>query len=163
MLTQGRLPPRLGRMAVVRGDPGQLPVGSPQTPSAAVRCAPVSPPGRGTELTSEQRTDAESGLGPWLQQDTGDGNTGRVQALAVRAARSTPSPEMVPCGGQGRGVWSPPPTWDAGLSLAAPARGTEEPLSKNGSGVHGVGDGGERRREAGGHSPRSRVGPALQP
>ena len=51
VLTQGRLPPRPGHMAVVRGDPGQLPVGSPPTPSAALSAAPPSLPQVGEQAS----------------------------------------------------------------------------------------------------------------
>ena len=108
--TQGRLPPGLGLTAVVRGDPGRLPVGSPQTQSSSVPCTPISPPGGGMGRTPEQRTDAVSGLGPMA-------TTGYPRQEHGWGPRHRPSePPGAPCpqrwwpwGAHGRGVWSPNP------------------------------------------------------
>ena len=59
--------------------------------------------------TPEQRTDAVSGLGPWLQQDTRDRNMGGVPGTSRQSHQEHPVPRWWPWGGHGRGVWSPNP------------------------------------------------------
>lgn len=135
------------------------------TPSAALSAAPV--PAGGTGLTSEQRTATARSLGPRLQQDTRDGNMGGgPRQSAVSATSGAPHPQRRCPGGQGRGVWSPPPTRDAGsawLPLQEAHAGT---LSKNGLGVpshRGGGQQGAEEGEQGSRSPGSQAGSALQP
>lgn len=165
--TQGRLPPGLGLTAVVRGDPGRLPVGSPQTQSSSVPCTPISPPGGGMGRTPEQRTDAVSGLGPWLQQDTRDRNTGGVPGTGRQSHQEHPVPRDGGPGGHTAEACGAPTHPGYGAQPGSPCkRHTRELLSKNGSGFPSHMGGrcsGERRQEAGSCSPRSRAGSALQP
>lgn len=150
------------------GWPGAASCGvSPDTQGSSVPCTPISPPGGGMGHTPEQRTDAVSGLGPWLQQDTRDGNTGGVPGTGHQSHQEHPIPRD---GGPGvdraeacgapthQGYWAQP-----GSPCKRHAR---ELLSKNVLGIPSHVRGrcsGEQRREAGSRSPRSRAGFALQP